>query len=73
MGAGGGVTHRLLQTDSQIDHGHVGGGDTEGHACQLAVEGPDMQDVRSQWALLTNKTSHTRNCGRKVQMITIQM
>lgn len=34
----GDVTHRLLQADRQVNHRHVGGGDTEGHAGQLAVE-----------------------------------
>lgn len=32
------VTHGFLQTDCQVNHGHVGGGDTEGHAGQLAVK-----------------------------------
>lgn len=32
------TTHGFLQTDCQVDHGHVGGGDTEGHAGQLAVK-----------------------------------
>lgn len=31
------VTHRLLQADRQVNHRHVGGGNTEGHAGQLAV------------------------------------
>ena len=30
------VTHGLLQADGQVDHGHVGGGDAEGHAGDLA-------------------------------------
>lgn len=34
----GDVTHRLLQADRQVNHGHVGGGNTEGHAGQLAVD-----------------------------------
>lgn len=33
-----GFTHRFLQTDSQVNHWHVGCGDTEGHAGQLAVK-----------------------------------
>lgn len=32
------ATHGFLQADCQVDHGHVGGGDTEGHAGQLAVK-----------------------------------
>lgn len=32
------VTHRLLQADRQVNHRHVGGGNTEGHAGQLAVK-----------------------------------
>ena len=35
-------THRLLQADGQVDHGHVGGGDAEGHAGDLAA----TQDIR---------------------------
>lgn len=31
-----GDTHGLLQADCQVNHRHVGGGDTEGHASQLA-------------------------------------
>ena len=31
----GAVTHRLLQADGQVDHGHIGGGDAEGHASDL--------------------------------------
>jgi hypothetical protein len=33
------VRGRLLQADSQVDDGDVGGGDTEGHAGDLAVQG----------------------------------
>lgn len=32
------VTYGFLQTHGQINHGHVGGGDAEGHASQLAVK-----------------------------------
>lgn len=35
----GSVTHRLLQADRQVNHRHVGGGNAEGHAGQLAVGG----------------------------------
>lgn len=31
------ATYRFLQTDCQIHHGHVGGGDTERHSSQFAV------------------------------------
>lgn len=41
-----GVTHWLFQTDSQVNHWHVGGGDTEGHASQLAVENKDRSGQR---------------------------
>lgn len=30
-------TYRLLQTDSQINNGDVGGGDTESHASEFAA------------------------------------
>ena len=30
------ITHGLLQADGQVHHGHIWGGDTEGHAGQLA-------------------------------------
>ena len=40
-----GVLGALLEHDSEVDHGHVGSGDTEGHAGELAVErGDDLAD-----------------------------
>lgn len=33
------ITHRFLKADGQIHHGHIGGGDTEGHASKLAETG----------------------------------
>lgn len=42
----GDVTHGLLQADRQVNHGHVGGGDTEGHAGQLAVGKTSFQEYQ---------------------------
>lgn len=42
----GDVTHRLLQADRQVNHGHVGGGNTEGHAGQLAVEKQVFRNIK---------------------------
>lgn len=43
----GDATHRLLQADRQVNHGHVGGGNTEGHAGQLAVGKTSFQEYQT--------------------------
>lgn len=59
------VTHRLLQADRQVNHRHVGGGNAEGHAGQLAVNnkcsgksdrGP-LAFVIDRWRVLTDPFS----------------
>lgn len=39
-------THGLLQADRQVNHGHVGGGNAEGHAGQLAVEKQVFRNIK---------------------------
>lgn len=46
----GGATHGLLQADRQVHHRHVGGGDAEGHAGQLAVNKQPTRGVRLGFA-----------------------
>lgn len=46
----GEVTHGLLQADRQVHHRHVGGGNAEGHAGQLAVNKQPIRGVRPGFA-----------------------